>query len=111
MNQAFPVALVAAAESSLDGMPASPAGHPSSDPEEISGASSIDREVRREVRRRSREAAGEGRCQGSVSLRGTTRGLEIAISGAPEPAVIGARLAELLAEAPSFFAGSDARVA
>jgi septum site-determining protein MinC len=46
-----------------------------------------------------------------VSLKGTTRGLEILISGTPPTAVLGARLTELLAEAPSFFAGSDARVA
>jgi septum site-determining protein MinC len=45
-----------------------------------------------------------------VSLRGTTRGIEILISGAPSTASLGERLAELLAEAPSFFAGSDARV-
>jgi septum formation inhibitor MinC len=45
-----------------------------------------------------------------VSLRGTTRGLEILITGTPTTASLGARLAELLAEAPSFFAGSDARV-
>jgi septum site-determining protein MinC len=46
-----------------------------------------------------------------VSLKGTTRGLEILISGAPPVAALGARLTELLAEAPGFFAGSDARVA
>jgi septum formation inhibitor MinC len=45
-----------------------------------------------------------------VSLRGTTRGLEILITGTPSTASLGERLAELLAEAPSFFAGSDARV-
>jgi septum formation inhibitor MinC len=45
-----------------------------------------------------------------VSLRGTTRGLEILITGAPSTTSLGERLAELLAEAPSFFAGSDARV-
>jgi septum formation inhibitor MinC len=45
-----------------------------------------------------------------VSLRGTTRGLEILITGTPTTESLGARLAELLAEAPSFFAGSDARV-
>jgi septum formation inhibitor MinC len=45
-----------------------------------------------------------------ISLRGTTRGLEILITGAPSTASLGERLAELLAEAPSFFAGSDARV-
>jgi septum formation inhibitor MinC len=45
-----------------------------------------------------------------ISLRGTTRGLEILITGAPTTASLGERLAELLAEAPSFFAGSDARV-
>jgi septum formation inhibitor MinC len=47
----------------------------------------------------------------SVSLKGTTRGLEILISGTPSPAALGARLSELLAEAPGFFAGSQARVA
>jgi septum formation inhibitor MinC len=47
----------------------------------------------------------------NVSLRGTTRGLEILISGAPSTAALGARLTELLAEAPGFFAGSSARVA
>ncbi|MEO7732419.1 MAG: septum site-determining protein MinC [Kofleriaceae bacterium] len=46
-----------------------------------------------------------------VSLKGTTRGLEILISSAPSAEALGARLTELLAEAPSFFAGSDARVA
>jgi septum formation inhibitor MinC len=48
---------------------------------------------------------------GNVSLRGTTRGLEILISGTPSAAALGARLTELLAEAPGFFAGSRARVA
>jgi septum site-determining protein MinC len=48
---------------------------------------------------------------GNVSLRGTTRGLEILISGAPSTAELGTRLTELLAEAPSFFAGSSAHVA
>jgi septum formation inhibitor MinC len=47
----------------------------------------------------------------NVSLRGTTRGLEIMISGTPSTAALGARLTELFAEAPSFFAGSSARVA
>lgn len=47
----------------------------------------------------------------NVSLRGTTRGLEILVVGAPTAAALGARLTELLAEAPAFFAGSDARVA
>ncbi len=46
-----------------------------------------------------------------ISLRGTTRGLEILISGTPSTAVLAARLTELFAEAPSFFAGSTARVA
>lgn len=45
-----------------------------------------------------------------VSLRGTTRGLEILITGTPSTASLSERLTELLAEAPSFFAGSDARV-
>jgi len=47
----------------------------------------------------------------SVSLKGTTRGLEILISSAPSSDALAARLSELLAEAPGFFAGSDARVA
>ena len=47
----------------------------------------------------------------TVSLRGTTRGLEILVSGTPSTAALGARLTELLAEAPAFFAGSSARVA
>jgi septum site-determining protein MinC len=47
----------------------------------------------------------------AVSLRGTTRGLEISICGSPSLAVIGARLNELFAEAPGFFAGCHARVA
>jgi len=47
----------------------------------------------------------------SVSLRGTTRGLEIMISGTPSTAALATRLTELFAEAPSFFAGSTARVA
>jgi septum site-determining protein MinC len=46
-----------------------------------------------------------------VSLRGTTRGLEILISGTPPADALGARLTELLSEAPAFFAGSTARVA
>lgn len=47
----------------------------------------------------------------NVTLRGTTRGLEISVAGTPTPAALGARLSELLAEAPGFFAGSNARVA
>jgi septum site-determining protein MinC len=47
----------------------------------------------------------------NVSLRGTTRGLEILVTGTPTAAALGARLTELLAEAPGFFAGSNARVA
>jgi septum formation inhibitor MinC len=47
----------------------------------------------------------------SVSLRGTTRGLEILIAGTPSTAALAAQLTELFAEAPSFFAGSTARVA
>jgi septum formation inhibitor MinC len=47
----------------------------------------------------------------SVSLRGTTRGLEIMIAGTPSTTALTARLTELFAEAPSFFAGSTARVA
>ncbi|HEX4420847.1 MAG TPA: septum site-determining protein MinC [Kofleriaceae bacterium] len=46
-----------------------------------------------------------------VTLKGTTRGLEIQVAGTPSADALGARLTELLAEAPSFFAGSDARVA
>jgi septum site-determining protein MinC len=46
-----------------------------------------------------------------VSLRGTTRGLEILVAGSPSTAALGAQLTALLAEAPGFFAGSDARVA
>jgi septum formation inhibitor MinC len=56
-------------------------------------------------------AAGKGeRHREYVSLRGTTRGLEILITGTPSTASLGERLTELLAEAPSFFARSDARV-
>ncbi|HEX7841393.1 MAG TPA: septum site-determining protein MinC [Kofleriaceae bacterium] len=47
----------------------------------------------------------------NVSLKGTTRGLEILISGTPSAVALGARLTELLAEAPGFFAGSHARIA
>lgn len=47
----------------------------------------------------------------TVSLKGTTRGLEIHIAGAGSAEALGARLTELLSEAPGFFAGSDARVA
>lgn len=47
----------------------------------------------------------------AVSLRGTTRGLEISIAGSPPLSVLAAQLTELLAEAPGFFAGCDARVA
>jgi septum site-determining protein MinC len=46
-----------------------------------------------------------------VTLRGTTRGLEVLIVGTPSAAALGARLTELLAEAPGFFAGSHARIA
>jgi septum site-determining protein MinC len=49
--------------------------------------------------------------QAMVTLKGTTRGLEIQVAGTPSADALGARLTELLAEAPSFFAGSDARVA
>src|SRR5579872_5463081 len=52
---------------------------------------------------------GEGAA--NVTLRGTARGLEILITGTPTAAALGARLTELLAEAPGFFAGSNARVA
>ena len=52
---------------------------------------------------------GEGAA--NVTLRGTARGLEILIAGTPTAAALGARLTELLAEAPGFFAGSNARVA
>jgi septum formation inhibitor MinC len=55
-------------------------------------------------------AANADRHSEHVSLRGTTRGLEILITGMPSTASLGERLTELLAEAPSFFAGSDARV-
>ena len=46
-----------------------------------------------------------------VALRGTTRGLEILVHGAPTIGELEAQLTELLAEAPGFFAGSQARVA
>jgi len=52
-----------------------------------------------------------GDAPASISLRGTTHGLEILVTGAPSAAALGERLTELLAEAPSFFAGSQARVA
>ncbi|HEY0193590.1 MAG TPA: septum site-determining protein MinC [Kofleriaceae bacterium] len=45
-----------------------------------------------------------------VTLKGTTRGLEIQVASAPSAEALAARLTELLAEAPGFFAGSDARV-
>jgi septum formation inhibitor MinC len=47
----------------------------------------------------------------NVALKGTTRGLEILIAGTPSASALRARLTELLAEAPSFFAGCDARIA
>jgi len=47
----------------------------------------------------------------NVTLRGTTRGMEIWIGAGASAEAIGARLTMLLAEAPSFFAGSDARIA
>jgi septum formation inhibitor MinC len=47
----------------------------------------------------------------NVTLRGTTRGMEIWIGAGASAEAIAARLSALLAEAPSFFAGSDARVA
>ena len=46
-----------------------------------------------------------------TTLRGTTRGLEILVHGAPSIGELEAQLTELLAEAPGFFAGSQARVA
>ena len=46
----------------------------------------------------------------SVSLKGTTRGLEIQVASAVSADALAERLSELLAEAPGFFAGSDARV-
>jgi septum formation inhibitor MinC len=45
-----------------------------------------------------------------VVLKGTARGLEIQIVGEPSLDALRARLIELLAEAPSFFAGANARV-
>ncbi len=101
MSQAPSVAFAAIHEDSLVGAPASvsvasPHGSPTQDVVADGG------------RGRVPEA---DRHKESVSLRGTTRGLEILITGTPSTAVLGARLTELLAEAPSFFAGSNARVA
>src|SRR5215468_10620161 len=45
---------------------------------------------------------GGGEPPAQVTLRGTTRGLEILIVGTPSAAALGARLSELLAEAPGF---------
>src|SRR4051812_34216952 len=56
------------------------------------------------------DSRGAGAAGELVSLKGTTRGLEIMISGATSVAALETRLTELLAEAPSFFAGCDARV-
>jgi septum site-determining protein MinC len=47
----------------------------------------------------------------AVVLKGSGRGLEISISGAPTVAAIGETLTALLSEAPGFFAGNQARVA
>jgi len=47
---------------------------------------------------------------GAVVLKGTGRGLEISIAPGASVTAIGAELAALLAEAPSFFAGNHARV-
>jgi septum site-determining protein MinC len=52
--------------------------------------------------------AGEG---SPITLKGTARGLEILVTGAPSTDEIADRLTALLAEAPSFFAGNKARVA
>ncbi len=57
------------------------------------------------------QAALETEMPANVVLKGTARGLEIQIYGRPSVDALGERLCELLAEAPQFFAGSDARVA
>jgi septum formation inhibitor MinC len=103
MNQAPSVAVAAVHEDNLAGMPANPPGHSPTGPRVPTRETEPDREA---------SAVTEGdRPKDNVSLRGTTRGLEILISGTPSTTTLGARLTELLAEAPSFFAGSTARVA
>src|SRR4051794_37626588 len=57
------------------------------------------------------ESTGQGTPSANVVLKGTTRGLEILISGEPTKEALRERVTELLAEAPGFFAGSAARIA
>jgi septum formation inhibitor MinC len=101
MSPASSVARAAAHEDHLAGTPAHPPGSSSDEPHAPVRDAASDRDA----------GVLAGRYQDSVLLRGTTRGLEILISGAPSTAALGARLTELLAEAPGFFAGSSARVA
>lgn len=46
----------------------------------------------------------------NIALRGTSQGLEISISGTPTADLLRARLTELFAEGPDFFAGNTVRV-
>lgn len=53
-------------------------------------------------------AAANETAEGTVTLRGTSRGLEIQIEGPVDVDAVTARLAEKLEESPGFFAGGDA---
>jgi len=94
MSQAPSVAFAAVHEATLVGAAATPLG-----------------EVLTEAPVPARDSGAGALTDASISLRGTTRGLEILIAGTPSTDALRARLTELLAEAPGFFAGSNARVA
>jgi septum site-determining protein MinC len=102
MSQAPSVAFAAVHEVTLVGAAAAPLG------EVLTEAPVPARDSGAEVRS---EGLAEDHLPASISLRGTTRGLEILIAGTPSSDALRARLTELLAEAPGFFAGSNARVA
>jgi septum formation inhibitor MinC len=126
MSQAPSVAFAAVHEATLVGAPAISVGEVltvAPVPTRDSGAAALSDAERQPARspepqaRRPETSAlrSEGLAEtdlpASVSLRGTTRGLEILIAGTPSTDELRARLTELLAEAPGFFAGSNARVA
>jgi septum formation inhibitor MinC len=102
MSQAPSVAFAAIPEEAVAGHPAAPDAPEALERGSgaVAGAAADDA-----------SAGARDRHDHSVSLKGTTRGLEILIAGTPTTAALEARLTELLAEAPSFFAGCDARVA
>jgi len=113
MSQAPSVAFAVVPEETLVGVAASlSGGSPESGQAEGSPASR--REPQRDLppgEGSSPTIAEADRPKDTISLRGTTRGLEILVSGTPSTAELRTRLTELLAEAPGFFAGSNARVA